>query len=35
VYALKIPKTSPILLGATPKPVQAPAAVVFDEVTYG
>src|SRR5690606_37595870 len=35
VYALKIPSTSFILFGATPKPVQAPAAVVLDEVTNG
>ena len=35
VYALKIPKTSFILFGATPNPVQAPAAVVLEEVTYG
>ena len=35
VYALKIPYTSLILFGAIPKPVQAPAAVVFDEVTKG
>ena len=33
VYALKIPKTSFILFGAIPKPVQAPAAVVVEEVT--
>jgi hypothetical protein len=32
---LKIPKTSFTLLGAIPKPVQAPAAVVFEEVTNG
>ena len=32
---MKIPYTSLILFGATPKPVQAPAAVVFDEVTKG
>ena len=35
VYALKIPKTLFILFGAIPKPVQAPAEVVFEEVTYG
>src|SRR5690606_10359304 len=35
VYALKIPYTSPIWLGATPKPVQAPAAVVLLDVTNG
>ena len=35
VYALKIPKTSFTLFGAIPKPVQAPAAVVFEEVTKG
>jgi len=35
VYALKIPKTLPILFGATPRPVQAPAAVVLEEVTKG
>ena len=34
-YALKIPITSPILLGAIPNPVQAPAVIVFDEVTKG
>ena len=34
-YALNIPKTSPIFLGATPKPVQAPAVMVFEEVTNG
>ena len=33
--ALKIPKTSDIWLGATPKPVQAPAVIVFDDVTNG
>jgi len=32
---LKIPKTSPILFGAIPNPVHAPAAVVFEEVTKG
>jgi len=32
---LKIPKTSFILLGGTPSPVQAPAAVVLEDVTYG
>ena len=35
VYALKIPITSLILFGAIPKPVEAPAAVVVEEVTYG
>ena len=35
VYALKIPYTSLILLGAIPRPVQAPAAVVLEEVTKG
>ena len=35
VYALKIPYTFFIELGATPNPVQAPAAVVLEEVTYG
>ena len=35
VYALKTPKTSFILLGAIPKPVHAPAAVVVEDVTYG
>src|SRR5690606_8671594 len=35
VYALKIPKTSFTLFGAIPKPVQAPAAVVVDDVTKG
>jgi len=35
VYALNIPKTSLILLGAIPKPVHAPAAVVLDDVTKG
>ena len=34
-YALKIPITSPILFGAIPKPVQAPAVMVFDDVTNG
>ena len=34
-YALKIPITSPILFGAIPKPVHAPAVIVFDEVTKG
>ena len=34
-YALKIPKTSLILLGAMPSPVQAPAVIVLDEVTKG
>ncbi|MOA21864.1 hypothetical protein D3C78_1423800 [compost metagenome] len=34
-YALKIPITSPIRFGATPKPVQAPAVMVFEEVTNG
>ena len=34
-YALKIPYTSPIRLGATPKPVQAPAQTVLEEVTNG
>ena len=34
-YALKIPYTSPMRLGATPKPVQAPAHTVFEEVTNG
>ena len=33
VYALKIPKTLFILFGAIPRPVQAPAAVVFEDVT--
>src|ERR1041385_1527079 len=32
-YALKIPITPPILLGAIPNPVHAPAHIVFDEVT--
>jgi hypothetical protein len=32
---LKIPKTSFILFGAIPNPVQAPAAVVFEDVTNG
>ena len=35
VYALKIPNTSLILFGAIPNPVQAPAAVVVEEVTKG
>src|SRR5690606_14317975 len=35
VYALKIPKTCFTRLGAIPKPVQAPAAVVLDDVTKG
>ena len=34
-YALKIPNTSPILLGAIPNPVQAPAVIVFEDVTNG
>ena len=34
-YALKIPNTSPILFGAIPSPVQAPAVIVLDEVTKG
>ena len=34
-YALKIPYTSPILLGAIPRPVQAPAQIVLEEVTNG
>ena len=34
-YALKIPSTFPILLGATPNPVHAPAHIVFDDVTKG
>ena len=34
-YALKIPITSPILFGAIPKPVQAPAVIVLEEVTNG
>ena len=34
-YALKIPNTSPMLCGEIPKPVQAPALTVFDEVTNG
>ena len=34
-YALKIPMTSLILLGAIPKPVQAPADIVLEEVTKG
>ena len=34
-YALKIPNTSPILFGAIPKPVQAPAVIVLDDVTKG
>ena len=33
--SLKIPYTSLILFGAIPKPVQAPAAVVLEEVTNG
>ena len=32
-YALNIPITSPILLGATPKTVQVPAVIVLDYVT--
>ena len=35
VYALNIPIIFLILFGATPKPEQAPAAVVLEEVTYG
>ena len=34
-YALKIPYTSPIRLGATPSPVHAPAQTVLEEVTNG
>ena len=34
-YALKIPNTSPILLGATPRPEHAPAQIVFEDVTNG
>ena len=34
-YALNIPITSPILLGATPSPVHAPAVIVFEDVTKG
>ena len=34
-YALKIPITSPILFGASPSPVHAPAVIVFDDVTKG
>ena len=34
-YALKIPYTFPIRPGATPSPVQAPAQMVFEEVTNG
>ena len=34
-YALKIPITFPILLGAIPKPVQAPAHIVLEDVTKG
>src|SRR6218665_1458939 len=34
-YALKMPYTLPMRLGAIPKPVQAPAQIVFDEVTKG
>jgi hypothetical protein len=34
-YALNIPNTSPILFGAIPSPVQAPAVIVFDDVTKG
>src|SRR5690606_18282554 len=34
-YALKIPITLPIFVGATPKPVQVPAVTVLEEVTNG
>ena len=34
-YALKIPYTSPIERGEIPKPLQAPAQMVLDEVTNG
>ena len=34
-YALKMPMTSPMRVGATPSPVQAPAAVVVELVTKG
>ena len=33
--AFIIPKTCPILLGPIPSPVQAPAQMVFDDVTNG
>ena len=33
VYAFEIPITSSILFGAIPKPVEAPAAVVVEDVT--
>ncbi len=35
VYAFITPTTRSIRCGGTPVPVQAPPAVVFDEVTYG
>src|SRR5690606_9199783 len=35
LYALKIPYTSPMRLGATPSPVQAPAVTVLELVTKG
>src|SRR5579871_2691292 len=34
-YALLTPITSLICCGATPKPLQTPADIVFDEVTHG
>src|SRR5690606_27059093 len=34
-YALKIPYTSPMVEGATPRPVHAPAAIVLLLVTKG
>src|SRR3712207_5016447 len=35
LYALKIPYTSPMCLGAIPRPVQAPAVTVLELVTKG
>src|SRR5512134_1101496 len=34
-YAFDTPTTAPIFVGDTPDPVQAPPAVVFDDVTNG
>ena len=34
-YALKIPYTLEIFLGEIPRPIQAPAVVVFEDVTKG
>ena len=34
-YALNIPITEPMVVGATPKPVHVPAVTVFEDVTNG